>query len=151
MSILIEFVSSRFFLFKLAHGLYVILPIRFGNVSCLTHASPSFSQPSYLSHRSSRAGTFTPWNRIRRSKRRLLERFRSQIRFCWPVSSGTDFPVLSQLTLNENRLLFMGSTSCIIVGFSFASAKGCQFGYLPLLPGNSLNAAIQGQRPRRLR
>jgi hypothetical protein len=73
MSILIEFVSSRFFLFKLAHGLYVIVPFRFGNVLCLTHASPSFSQPSHLFRRSSRPGTITPWNRIRRSKRRLLE------------------------------------------------------------------------------
>jgi hypothetical protein len=45
----------------------------------------------------------------------------------------------------------MGGTSCIIVGFSFASAKGCESGYIPLLPGNPLNAEIQGQRPRRLR
>jgi len=35
-------------------------------------------------------------------------------------------------------LLFMGSTSCIIVGFSFASTQGCEFGYLPFLPGNPL-------------
>jgi len=99
MSILIEFVSSRFFLFKLAYGLYVIIvPFQFGNVSCLTHASPSFSQPSHLFRRSSRAGTITPWNRIRRSKRRLLERFPSQIRFCWPVSSKSNSPLsLTQL------------------------------------------------------
>jgi len=62
MPILIEFVSSRFFLFKLAHGLYVIVPFRFGNVSCLTHASPSFPQPSHLFRRSSRAGTIASWD-----------------------------------------------------------------------------------------
>ena len=42
LSILIKFVSSRFFRLKLAMGLYVIIPSQCGSGSYLTHASPVF-------------------------------------------------------------------------------------------------------------
>ena len=42
LSILIGFVSSRFFSLKLAMGLYVIAPFQCGSRPYLTHASPVF-------------------------------------------------------------------------------------------------------------
>ena len=130
---LIESVSSKLFHFKLAMGMYVMISYRFGNPSFLTPASHSLSQPPHLLYWCSCTFTFTKWSRVRRSEGRLLERFSSQVRFYWLVSGNGLLPRLYQVS-NDDRLLFMGGTSCIIVGFSFASARGCESRYLSLLP-----------------
>ncbi|SRR6266403_1442850 len=44
-----------------------------------------------------------------------------------------DFSPRSYHVSDENRLLFMGGTSSIIVGFSLANAHGCESRYLSLL------------------
>jgi hypothetical protein len=64
-----------------------------------------------------------------------MERVSSQVRF-YRLVSGNGLPSRSYQVSNayEDRLLFMGGTSCIIVGFSFASASGCESRYLSLLP-----------------
>jgi hypothetical protein len=142
---LIESVSSKLFHFKLAMGMYVMISFQFGNPSFLTHASHSLSQPSHLLNWCSCTCAFTEWSRIRRSEGRLLERFASQVRFYRLVSNNGP-PSRSYQVSNEDRLLFMGGTSCIIVGFSFASARGwgCESRYYPSFR-QSYNAGIQGQ------
>ena len=72
-----------------------------------------------------------------------MERVSSQVRFYRLVSSN-GLPSRSWQVSNEDRLLFMGGTSCIIVGFSFAGPSGCESRYLSFLP-KSYNAGIQGQ------
>lgn len=130
---LIKPVSSRPFLFELAMGMYVMISSRFGNPSFLTPASHSLSQPSHLLNWCSCTCAFIKWSRVRRSEGRLLERFSSQVRF-YRLVSNNGLPSRLYRVSNEDRLLFMGGTSCIIVGFSFASARGCESRYLSPLP-----------------
>jgi hypothetical protein len=129
-SSLIKLVSSKL-RFKLAMGMYVMISFRFGNPSFLIHDFHSLSQSSHLLNWRSCAWAFTKWSRVRRSEGRLLERFFSQIRFYRLVSTN-GLPSRSYQVSNEDRLLFMGGTSCIIVGFSFASVSGCESRYLSL-------------------
>lgn len=89
---LIESVSSKLFHFKLAMGMYVMISFWFGNLSFLTPASHSLSQPSHLLNWCSCTCAFTKWSRVR-SEGRLLERFSSQVRFYRLVSS-MDFPLV---------------------------------------------------------
>ena len=131
-SSLIESVSSRLFPSKLAMGMYVMISFRFGSPSFLTRASHSLSQPSHLLNWCPCACAFTEWSRVRRSEGRLLERFYSQVRF-YRLVSNNGLSSRYQVS-DEDRLLFMGGTSCIIVGFSFASASGCESRYLSLPP-----------------
>lgn len=113
--------------------MYVMISFRFGNPSCLTHASHSLSQPSHLLDWCSCTCAFANWSRARESEGRLLERFSSQVRFYRLVSTN-GLPSRSYQVSNGDRFLFMGGTSCIIVGFSFAGSHGCESRYLSLLP-----------------